>query len=382
MPVIEVHRLGKRYRLGRDAHWAVRDVSFSIHEQEVVGIVGENGAGKSTLLRLLTGVTTPTTGTVRVEGRVGALLELGSGFHPDLTGRENVFLNGALLGSSRREIVRRFDEIVAFAGLEGFIDLPLRTYSSGMAARLGFAITVLLDPDVLVIDEVLAVGDQAFQLRCVQAIAEFIRRPGKILLFISHDANLVRLLCGRTLWLRHGALVQDGPAEEVIRRYSEAVQESQLAIPAASNRPVSRDNCGIERVELLDTAGRPVKAIASGAPLRTRITYHAGRSLADPVFAVSLFSSHGTYCSGLTTRMAGLTLERVEGRGVLELEYESVPFTDGVYLVAVGLFEADALTPIDVVFQAASFRVIGDPRFLGTVRLAHRWSVSNVAGLR
>lgn len=382
MAIVEARKLGKRYRLGTGEYWAVRGVSFSIHEQEVVGIVGENGAGKSTLLRLLTGVTAPTTGSVRVAGRVGALLELGSGFHPDLTGRENVFLNGALLGCPRREIHRRLDEIVAFAGLEGFIDAPLRTYSSGMTARLGFAVTVLLEPDVLVVDEVLAVGDQAFQNRCVQAITAFLRRPGKTLLFVSHDADLVGRLCRRALWMRGGELVQDGPADEVLHAYGEALRESQLLGPVDAYRTVPPGRCGIERVDLLDALGCPIKTIVSGAPMRVRITYYAGRPIVDPVFGVSLFSSQGTYCSGLNTRLSGLRLGRIEGRGVVELEYDSLPFTDGVYIVTAGLFEADALTPIDLVSQAASFRVLDDPRFSGTVRLAHRWSVPAAVELR
>ena len=211
-------RLASRMRRDRVSFWALRHVDLRIRAGESIGIIGPNGAGKSTLLSIAVGVSEPTEGTARREGRVAALLELGSGFHPDLTGRENVHLNAALLGYSRAETRDRLDGIIDFAGIPDFIDEPLRTYSTGMIARLGFSVAVHLDPDVLVLDEVLAVGDREFQQKCVERIGEF-RRQGKTLLFVSHAPGAVETLCQRAVWLDMGRVRRDGPAAEVVAEY-------------------------------------------------------------------------------------------------------------------------------------------------------------------
>jgi lipopolysaccharide transport system ATP-binding protein len=200
------------------AFWALRDVSFEVAEGEAVGLIGGNGAGKSTLLKLLTRVTAPTTGRAQIRGRVGSLLEVGTGFHPDLSGRDNVFLNGAILGMRRAEIARKFDEIVAFAEVEAFIDTPVKRYSSGMYMRLAFAVAAHLEPDVLLVDEVLAVGDTAFQKKCLGKMGE-VRAAGRTVLFVSHNMAAVQSLCSRALWLREGRIVEDGPARAVVSRY-------------------------------------------------------------------------------------------------------------------------------------------------------------------
>ncbi len=202
----------------KEAFWALREVSFAIHPGETVGLVGRNGSGKSTCLKLMMRILTPTEGSVRVQGRMAGLLELGTGFHPELTGRDNIYLNGALMGLSRSEIARRFDEIVAFAELERFVDAQIKFYSSGMAMRLGFAIAVSVNPEILLVDEVLAVGDQSFQEKCLQRIEEM-RSRGVTIVFVSHDLETVRSLCSRALWFDRGILLQDGPCDAVVDEY-------------------------------------------------------------------------------------------------------------------------------------------------------------------
>lgn len=221
-------RVASSIRRERNEFWALRHVSLQIEAGESVGIVGANGAGKSTLLSIAVGVTSPTEGTVRQQGRVAALLELGSGFHPDLTGRENIHLNAALLGYSRARVEQTFDAIIEFAGIPDFIDEPLRTYSTGMMARLGFSVAVHVDPDILVLDEVLAVGDQEFQKKCIQKIFE-LRRRGKTLLFVSHSSEAVESLCPRAVWLDMGTVRRDGPAREVLSDYRNCLAEAGVA---------------------------------------------------------------------------------------------------------------------------------------------------------
>ena len=233
-PIVQIRNLSKSYRLGpaaRDGRqrprrdtiiWALRDVSFDVLPGEVVGIVGRNGAGKSTLLKILSRIVRPTAGEVDIYGRLGSLLEIGTGFHPDLTGRENVFLNGAIIGMKRGEIRRKFDEIVAFAEVEEFLDTPVKHYSTGMHLRLAFAVAAHFEPEILILDEVLAVGDAAFQQKCYHKMQDVVRE-GRTIFFVSHDPSSVQRLCGRALLIESGRLKDDGPAETVVNRYLDGV---------------------------------------------------------------------------------------------------------------------------------------------------------------
>ena len=284
--VIQAEGLGKRYRLGEGGYvtlrekldgylrrrtqsngsrevWALRDVDLEIAEGDVVGIVGRNGAGKTTLLKTVARIVRPTTGVVRVRGRVGALLEVGTGFHPELTGRENVFLNGVVLGMSRREIRRRFDDIVEFAGVERFLDTPLKRYSSGMYLRLAFAVAAHVDPDVLIVDEVLAVGDAEFQRRCLGRMSEF-GREGRTVLFVSHDTGVVGQLCRRAIWLEQGRVRADGPALEIVDRY---VRSTLSRSGAAEIAPTGDNPIESLAVSLVDALGVSVDVLRRDEPL-------------------------------------------------------------------------------------------------------------------
>jgi ABC-2 type transport system ATP-binding protein/lipopolysaccharide transport system ATP-binding protein len=296
--VVDVAGLGKRYRLGElgagdlrrlagrlpgvpappapETFWALRDVSFEVAHGEVLGIIGRNGAGKSTLLRILSRITEPTEGVARTRGRVGALLEVGTGFHHELTGRENVYLNGAVLGLSREAVRRRFDEIVAFAGTERFVDTPLKRYSTGMQLRLAFAVAAHLEPEILIVDEILAVGDAEFQRRCLGRMTE-LTREGRTVIFVTHDHGTMARLVSRVIWLERGRIVADGPTTDVLRRYGAATAppkgERRVVLPRAG--PVT-----VEDVDVLGASEEPQR----GEPLRISVRL----SLAEPVLGLDV----------------------------------------------------------------------------------------------
>jgi lipopolysaccharide transport system ATP-binding protein len=298
---VSAHGLGKRYRLGqvatgfRRAHsrlrgqrtddhmWALRDVTFDISEGETVAVVGRNGAGKSTLLRLLAGITEPTTGYADVWGRPGALLEVGTGFHPELTGRENVFLNGAILGMSRAEVKRKFDQIVEFSGVERHVDTPVKWYSSGMYVRLAFAVAAHLEPEILIVDEVLAVGDAEFQKRCLGRMGE-VAQDGRTVLFVSHNMQAVRRLCERGIFLEQGEVVADGDAESIVRRYLasiEAPDSGRRRWSEPSERP-GDELCRLVEVRATDDEGRPAGSFFSRRPIHVVLELDIGAL--DPAF--------------------------------------------------------------------------------------------------
>jgi ABC-type polysaccharide/polyol phosphate transport system ATPase subunit len=316
-PAIEVRELGKRYRLGQDFGryltlreslaqrfgggedassparelWALRDVSFTIAEGETVGLIGRNGAGKSTLLKLLARITEPSTGVARMRGRVGALLEVGTGFHPELTGRENVFLNGSILGMSRRDIASRFDAIVEFAGVERFLDTPLKRYSTGMELRLAFAVAAHVEPPILVVDEVLAVGDAEFQQRCLGRISE-LGHGGRTVVFVSHDMGAIQRLCTRSIWIDKGTVEQDGPTAEVVQSYlASGVSGSTLV----EFEPDPGGDVALESVAVTDPEGRPLDVIRRRDPFTVRVAFSTRRALPDLDVAIYLTSRHGTH---------------------------------------------------------------------------------------
>jgi len=365
--------------------WALRDVSFNVPAGTTFGIVGENGSGKSTLLKIIARIIKPTAGNVRVNGRVAALLELGAGFHPELTGRENIYLYGSILGLSRREVTACFDGIVDFAELGDFIDTPVKHYSSGMLVRLGFAVAVHLNPDILITDEVLAVGDEAFQHKCLGRIYEF-ARVGKTIILVSHDLNLVRQLCDQALWLDQGRVRALGDPVAVTRAYLDWANEKaflRVGGPGAvRNRRWGSFEVEVTRVELLDGAGSPTWFFATGDPLTIRIYYRAHRRVERPVFGVGLHQGESVQITGPNTKFAGLEIDFIEGDGVVEYRVRELNLTRGVYLVSVAVSDHSLTHLYDYHDRLYRFEVRPRPgrEAFGPVYLPAEWHHLNGVG--
>jgi len=377
--------LGARALSPDDAVPALVDVSFTVAPGESLGVIGANGSGKSTLLKLLAGIFRPTSGQLAVDGRLAALLELGAGFHPEISGRENLEIGGLLLGLTRREIAERFDAIVAFAGVEEFLDAPVKTYSSGMAVRLGFALAAHSDPDVLLVDEVLAVGDEAFSHRCLEKFAEF-ERAGKSLVFVSHDLPLVAQRCRRAIWLDRGRVAFDGPSSETVARYRESVaaEEERQRLGDRSPRlraegpPVSvpgRVGSGaasVESVRLLDGAGKPAARIASGQPAALEMEVRAERPLSDFVFGFAIQTVSGVAVFGANTDLDGLVAEDFGGPASARLEMPACALAPGIYSVDAAIHARDG-SPYDYRRDALRFEVTGDRPVAGVWNPPRTW---------
>ncbi|HID88656.1 MAG TPA: ABC transporter ATP-binding protein [Anaerolineae bacterium] len=365
-----------RNRRSREEFWALREVNFTVEEGETVGLIGPNGAGKSTVLKLISRIIEPTSGRIRVNGRVGALLELGAGFHPDLTGRENIYLNGSILGLSRAEIRRKMDEIIAFAELERFIDVPVKHYSSGMYVRLGFSIAVHTEPDVLLVDEVLAVGDAAFQRRCLERIDD-LRRQGVTILLVSHSADTVRALCKRALWLEEGRLVADGSAEAVVARYLDHTwrqDNGQLQAAGESDRRWGSGRVRITAVRLLDGKGQERQQFRVGEPLTVEIRYRAMERVERPVFGLAIHRSDGVHITGPNTRFAGYEIPWVEGEGRVQYVVPALPILEGFYYLSVSVHKWDDTEMYDYHDRLYPFQCLssGGERY-GIVTLQGKW---------
>ena len=340
--------------------WALRDVSFDVPEGAGVGVIGRNGAGKTTLLKLISRVTWPTSGRVRVAGRVVSLIELGAGFHPELTGRENVYLGGGLFGLTRREIDRRFDQIVAFADVERLIDTPMKRYSSGLYARLGFSVAIHANPDVVLVDEVLAVGDAAFRRRALEALRQLIAE-GKTVLFISHDMWNVRRLCDQILWMEEGRVRAYGPAGEIAERYMSEVNVQALANQATALQS-ARSGTGEVRytaVDLVDGDGAPSVLLTPGATLVVRAAYRAEHALARPVFQVGIIDVDTGLVITTATSRAGDVPETLNGTGTIECRFPRLPLRPRQYIVRLSITDSYQLASYDVVTAGPRFAVSG-----------------------
>jgi ABC-type polysaccharide/polyol phosphate transport system ATPase subunit len=344
---------------GRPRHWALDDVSFELEEGTSLGMVGPNGAGKTTILKLLSRVTWPTSGRVLVRGKVISLIELGAGFHAELTGRENIFLQGAILGISYRDTARRLDDIVAFTGIEKFVDTPVKWYSSGMYARLGFGVAAYSDPDVLLVDEVLAVGDTAFQRRAIDTMRDLVR-SGKTVVLVSHDLGNVRGLCKQVLWLEKGQIRALGPTEEVVASYLDDVNRRAAAEQGARDRTETRGGSGDARyttVQLLDPPGRPADIFQQGEPIKIRAEYRTFRPLERPIFRFELRSPHHGITVCAVDSPASDVPDLVDGEGVVSCTFEPPPLQPGLYSVALSILGPDGLALYDSLGVAADFTV-------------------------
>ena len=353
--------------------WALRDVSAEIAPGEAVGLIGRNGSGKSTLLRVLAGIIKPTTGSVQVNGRIGSLLELGAGFHPDFSGRDNVYLNGSIQGLQRAEIRERFDEIVAFAEIEHAIDRPVRTYSSGMAMRLGFAIAAFLQADVLLLDEVFAVGDENFQRKCFGVIAAF-KNQGGTILFVSHDAQAVERLCERSILLSGGEKVYDGPTHEAIARYRRLLADDlDPAEREVGLREWGTGEAEITGVRLLDRDGSERSQFLAGESLRLEVDLQAAAAIAAPELHLEIRDSTGLLVAEDSVDTATIGWPAGRGAATVELEIERPALAFGRFRVRLGLISAEGRT-LHSYDDAVSFLVYPDGEERGLIRLGGTWS--------
>jgi ABC-type polysaccharide/polyol phosphate transport system ATPase subunit len=384
---------------------ALKNVSFKVAKGSTFGVMGRNGSGKSTALKLVAGITKPTSGTIHVDGRISALIELGAGFHPEISGRENVFINGIMLGLSKREIQARFDEIVDFAELREFIDAPVKTYSSGMYMRLGFAVAINVDPDVLLVDEVLAVGDEGFTHKCLDKFGEF-RRRGKTILLVTHSLNLIERFCDDAIWLDAGEKRAEGDPKRVIGAYLTAVEASEeqllaattaravneaeqppdVAAPAPAEGPsenlsqATEGRWGSREVEImqvafLDKDGQTSFVFHTGDAMSVRLRVRAAHPTDDFVFGIGLFNADGVCCYGTNTFLEEMNPQRLSGEADVTFAIDGLDLVEGTYKLDVAVHKRDGF-PYDYHRLLYTFRVKSRTQDVGIYRPRHRWTFS------
>jgi ABC-2 type transport system ATP-binding protein len=411
---IEIEDVSKRFRLyhekftslkERAIHfgkvpfeefWALRDIALTVEEGETVGLLGHNGSGKSTLLKCIAGILQPTSGEIRTRGRLAALLELGAGFHHDLSGRENVYLNASLLGLSRRDVDKKFDEIVGFAELESFIDNQVKFYSSGMYVRLGFAVAVNMDPDILLVDEVLAVGDESFQRKCLDKVHQF-QREGRTIVFVTHSADLVRQVCDRAAVLDHGRMVMLGTAGEAVRSFREHLlnRETYEQVPAEEPTPAEAITEAADEPDDHGTAQERKRnfkvritsvrfehphedereALVPGEALTIHVGYETTEPIDDVVFGVAVYDDRGTVLFGWNTDLLEIDVGTLADKGEVIFLLESMPLLDGSYPVTIGVHSHDEGTVYDWQEQRHRFQVMNPGRAAGIMYVPARIKV-------
>jgi homopolymeric O-antigen transport system ATP-binding protein len=403
-PVIELNNVSKRYRLRRGWHvksirdeverlakrlvrrgaptrddfWALRDVSFSLERGEVLGMVGRNGAGKSTLLKILSHVTVPTTGSFVARGRLGALIEIGAGFHPELTGRENVFLNGSIMGMSRREVQEKFDRIVAFAEIERFIDTPIKHYSSGQQMRLGFSVAAHVDPDILLIDEILAVGDASFQAKCLNKLAE-LKEDDKTIILVSHNLTNITEHAKRVVWLDGGSVRMIGEPNEVVDAYLEHVTSDGVTgeLKGTEARLDPERDLAIGEVVVRNRDEIVQDRFDRGDTVLIDVAYATRRAMPGVVFVVSIQDLHGYPLGGVATDPDSVKVNAAVEQGVLRLRLDPILFTKGAYTLSVHAMDPVTKRYHDIRRRAARILVDGhratSRESSGHVHYPHQW---------
>jgi lipopolysaccharide transport system ATP-binding protein len=344
--------------------WALRDIDLEIGRGEVFGIIGPNGAGKSTLLKVVSRVLRPTAGNLRVRGRISPLLELGAGFDPELTGRENVYLNGAILGYSKQEIAERFDQIVEFAGLNEFINAPVRTYSTGMYARLGFSVATFKRPEILIVDEILGVGDAEFQTKSFERIQQF-QGEGTTILLVSHSLDRVKEMCTRAVWLDHGKIVSLGSADNVVELYLQRTNqlESERLRSAPEETSEAPRRWGSQRIEICQVKitgeeGREQNIFQTGESLTLHMDYHAHEMVNFPNFGIAIHRQDGTLVTGPNTALASLELPSLVGKGKITYTIPNLPLLEGLYQFSVAIVNQGDTETFDFHDRLYPFRVI------------------------
>ena len=388
---IVVDGVSKRYRLYQERNtslkatvlrrrravfkdlWALQDVSFEIAEGQTFGLIGHNGSGKSTMLKCIAKILTPNMGSITTHGKISALLELGAGFHPELSGRDNVYLNGSILGLPRKEIDRRFDSIVEFSGLEDRIYTPVKNYSSGMYIRLGFSVAINVDPDILLVDEILTVGDESFQRKCAQKFDE-LKDGGKTIVIVSHGLGSVKELCDEVALLDHGHLVSVGKPDEVIDTYLGGV-EKNVRPDGEYGMRFGRGGAEIERVEMLDRQGQPVTTLHTGDKLVFRWHCRADERIEQPVFRLEFHNTHGMVIGAANTRYHSLPVEEIDGSFTVDYEIERLMLVPGSYDISATIFDYEHKDPYDVRhrFQRLQVEFGSPPDIDGFVSLGGRW---------
>jgi ABC-2 type transport system ATP-binding protein len=362
----------RRRRARYEEFWALRDVTFDIEAGSTVGLIGENGSGKSTLLKCIANILRPDGGSINVDGKLSALLELGAGFHPELSGRENVYLNGAILGLSRKQIESRFDEIVDFAGLAHFVDSPVKNYSSGMYVRLGFSVAINVDPDILLFDEILAVGDAEFQEKCTRKFAE-LRAAGKTIVIVSHAVDSIRSFCDQAVLLDHGRIQSIGPADQVVDEYMDGVHLINHPDDAAATGKIR-----LGRIFMLDEEGKPITRTGTGASVTFRLEFEADEPVERPVFGLAVARVGESIISGPNSDQGGVRPEKVEGRGHVDYHVPCLPLLPGAYEVSIAVGRVGRRTPYDSRTAAMRFVIEsgeepGEP--FGTVTFQGSWKI-------
>lgn len=393
--VIEINHLTKKYDMYKkpsdrlkealsvtrktyhEIFYALNDVNIKVNKGEMVGFIGENGSGKSTILKIITGVLTPSSGELKIKGNIAALLELGSGFNPEYSGYENIFLNGMVLGYSREEMAGKVDDIISFADIGDHLYQPVKTYSSGMFVRLAFAVAINVDPDILIVDEALAVGDLEFQLKCMEKFTE-LRNAGKTILFVSHDVNAVRRFCDRVYWLKKGVVEAEGDTMEITEEYENFLKRKSL-------KTVDRDSSSFEEfsaydivevksAELLSEELEPLEIVEQDSKVVVKVTYNVkDDSIKKPVLGVAIRTVDNNYVCGLNTLLDEESIPWEKGLNVFYLEYEKMALLGGEYYFDVAVFEENATVPLVYKTRYLTMFISGKYVGEGIVVLDHKW---------